>query len=244
MTTHQPSTIDRPETLWRLSRGTRRLLLVVPPLALTVLTALHPQPDANPQAVADAATWFVAYHMIQLPLIGLVAVSVLVLADRFGRASAWPTCVGMGSFLLFFASYDTLAGIGTGLAMRSARELPSSEQDAVFDIVRDWPALDPAVLWLSLLGTGGWVLAVGYIAFVARASGASRAQWIPLGMAAFFLMGGHPFPFGTIAFGSLLVAVVVHERQTRRGSAVPASGEVAGLPDPRPGGSTSPSPSG
>jgi hypothetical protein len=63
-------------------------------------------------------------------------------------------------------------------------------------------------------------------------------------MAAIFLMGGHPFPFGTIAFGSLLVAVVVHERQTRRGSAVPTPGEVAGLPHPRPGGSTSPSPSG
>ena len=97
----------------------------------------------------DASTWFMGFHMIQLGLVGLVAVSVFVLADQFHRASAWQTCLGMGVFLVYFSAYDTLAGIGTGLAMQSARDLPTSQQEALFDIVQDWPALEPWVFWLS-----------------------------------------------------------------------------------------------
>jgi hypothetical protein len=60
------------------------VLLLAPPLALTAWTIVHPRPDENDQqAVMDVATWFMAFHMIQLPLVGLVALSVLVLAEDF-----------------------------------------------------------------------------------------------------------------------------------------------------------------
>lgn len=202
-----------PSTIWQLSTRTRRVLLLAPPLVLAGFTVLHPNPDHNVQALMDASTWFMAFHMIQLGLVGLVAVSVFVLADQFHRASAWQTCLGMGVFLVYFSAYDTLAGIGTGLAMKSARDLPTSQQDALFEIVHDWPALEPWVFWLAILGTFGWALAVGYLAVVARAAGAPRAEWLFIGLAAFFLLLGHPAPFGTIAFGSLFIAALLHERQ-------------------------------
>lgn len=216
MSTPQAPRTNQQRHLWHLPTSARRLLLIGPPLALGALTVLHPQPDATRQALLDASTWFMAYHMIQLPLIGLVAVSVFLLADQFGRASAWPTCVGMGSFLVFFSAYDTLAGIGTGLAMRGTQGLPESQQDAVFDLVKSWPAAEPWVFWLSVVGTGGWVLALGYLAIAARAAGAPRAEWVFIAMAAVFLLAGHPAPFGTIAFGSLFVAALVHEWQVSR----------------------------
>jgi len=93
----------------------------------------------------DASTWFATFHAIQLGLIGLVGVSVLLLADNFGRATAWATRIGIGMFLVFFSAYDTLAGIGTGLAMRSARTLSAAQQEGVFLIVKDWPGLGCAV---------------------------------------------------------------------------------------------------
>lgn len=203
-------------TLWLLPVPVRRLLLLGPPLVLAGFTVLHPRPDHTSAALVDASTWFAAYHMVQLGLIALVAVSVLLLADDLHRASAWPTCVGMGLFLVFFSSYDTLAGIGTGLAMNGARELPPAQQELVFDIVKDWPVAQPSVVWLSLVGTFGWVLAVGYLAVVARAAGAPRAEWVLLGLAALFLMLGHPAPYGTIAFGSLFVALLIRERRAAR----------------------------
>ncbi len=47
-------------------------------------------------------------------------------------------------------------------------------------------------------------------------AGVILLQWIFLGLAAFFLMLGHPAPFGTLAFGSLLIAALIHERQASR----------------------------
>lgn len=214
-------------TLWHVSTRRRRVLMIVPPLVLAGFTMLHPQPDESTHALLHASTWFMAFHMIQLALVGLVAISVFLLADQFGRASAWPTCIGMGIFLVFFSAYDTLAGIGTGLAMRGARGLPGSQQDAVFDIVRTWPGTEPWVFWLSIVGTGGWVLALGYLAVTARAAGTSRAQWVFLGLAGFFLLLGHPAPFGTLAFGSLLVAALIYELHASRlqGQALPDSSQ-------------------
>jgi hypothetical protein len=205
-----------PGTIWQLSTPTRRVLLLVPPLVLAGFTVLHPQPDHNVQALMDASTWFMGFHMIQLGLVGLVAVSVFVLADLFHRASAWQTCLGMGIFLVYFSAYDTLAGIGTGLAMKSARDLSTSQQEAMFDVVHDWPSLEPWVFWLSIFGTGGWVLALGYLAVVARSAQAPRAEWVFIGLAAVAFLLGHPAPFGTIAFGSLFIAALIHERQTSR----------------------------
>jgi hypothetical protein len=198
------------ERAWALPSTARRVLLLAPPLALAALEIVHPQPDENAQALMDVATWFTAFHAIQLVLIGFVALSVLLLADSFGRASTWVTRLGVGVFLVFFSAYDTVAGIGTGLAMRSARDLSAVQQEGVFDVVKDWPALGPPFA-LSIVGTLGWVVALGALALAARRQGAPRREWIVIAVAAAFLLGGHPFPFGTIAFGSLFIAALLHE---------------------------------
>jgi hypothetical protein len=187
-----------------------------PPLVLVGFELLHPNPEENVQSLSDAATWFAVFHMIQLPLIALAALSVLLFADEFGRAGTWTTRLGIGLFLVFFSAYDAVAGIGTGLAMRDARGLPGDQQEAVFNIVKEWPALDPAVFWMSLVGTAGWVVAVGTIAIAARRSGAPTAEWVLLALAALFLLAGHPAPFGSMAFGALFLAGVVHEWRAGR----------------------------
>jgi hypothetical protein len=200
----------RADTTWWLPQPLRRALLFMPPFALAVLEVSHPNPDFNVQALLDASTWFAWFHVIQLVLTGLVALSVLLLAADFNRASAWSTRLGVGVFLVFFSAYDTLAGIGTGLAMHIARDLPAAQQEGVFAVVKDWPGVGP-VFALSIVGTLGWVVAVGALALAARRLGASRPEWIALVLAAVFLLGGHPFPQGTLAFGSLFVAVLFHE---------------------------------
>jgi hypothetical protein len=201
---------DRPQRTWAMPIQFRRVLLLAPPLALGALEIFHPQPDENARALMDVSTWFAGFHAIQLALTGFVAVSVLLLADSFGRVNAWVTRLGIGVFLVFFSAYDAVAGIGTGLAMRSARDLSVVQQEGVFDVVKDWPALGPPFT-LSIIGTLGWAAAVGAVALAARRQGAPRSEWIFVGLAAVFLLGGHPFPFGTLAFGCLFFGAVLCE---------------------------------
>ena len=208
------------ERAWPIFEPLRRVLLLVPPLALAALEIFHPQPDESAQAMMEVATWFALFHFIQLGLVGLVALSVLLLADSFGQATAWSTRIGIGVFLVFFSAYDTIAGIGTGLAMRSARDLSPVQQQGVFEVVKDWPALGTPFV-LSIFGTLGWVIAVGSLAFAARRLGAPRLEWVFILLAGVFLLAGHPAPQGTLAFGSLFLAALFHER--RRSNARPTS---------------------
>jgi hypothetical protein len=205
------------------------VLLLGPPLALAAWTIVHPRPDENdPQSVMDVATWFAVFHFVQLALLGLVALSVLLLADDFGRAGAWTTRLGVGVFLLVFGSYDSIAGIATGLAMRTARDLPPAQQDGVWAAVKDWPGFEPAVFSLNIVGTLAWVVALGALAVAARRMGAPRSQWILIALAALFLMGGHPAPAGTLAFGSLFLAALLRERRAAPAGRVEASDAYSG----------------
>ena len=205
----------------------RRLLMLVPPLLLAVLEILHPQPDFNARSLMDASTWFAVFHVIQLVLTGLVGLSVLLLADGYGRATTWATRLGLGTFLVFFSAYETLAGIGTGLAMRGARDLTAAQQEAVFDLVKDWPGLGP-VFVLGIVGTGGLMVVLGALAAAARRQGAPRREWITLALATVFLLAGHPFPGGTLAFGCLFLAALFHERTVSN----MAGGQRVGSPAP------------
>jgi hypothetical protein len=211
------------DTTWRLPQPLHRALLLTPPFALAVLEVFHPNPDFNVQALLDASTWFAWFHVIQLVLTGLVALSVLLFAADYGRANAWTTRLGIGAFLVFFSAYDTLAGIGTGLAMRSARDLSPAQQEGVFLVVKDWPGLAPPFA-LSILGTGGWILAVGGLALAARRQRDPRRVWVPLALAALFLMGGHPFPGGTLAFGCFFLAAFFHQLGVDRGTSARPTG--------------------
>jgi ABC-type Mn2+/Zn2+ transport system permease subunit len=81
------------------------------------------------------------------------------------------------------------------------------------------------VFALNIIGTLGWVVALVGLALIARRAGAARSEWIFLGLAGLFLLGGHPFPFGTITFGCVFIAALLHEI-SRSSSASAAAGRV------------------
>jgi hypothetical protein len=66
----------------------RRLVLLGTPLALAVLEVFHPKPSNVAEAI-EQGDWFFWFHVIQLPLIGLMALAVYLLTeDLEGRAVA------------------------------------------------------------------------------------------------------------------------------------------------------------
>jgi hypothetical protein len=184
----------------------RRVVLLGTPLALAILEIFHPQPSGVADAVEQGG-WFMWFHIIQVPLIGLIALAVYLLTEglegRAVRVSRWAIAV----FAVFFSAYDAAAGIATGYALRNAQGLPAGVQAAVHEAVIDMPGLS-LIFGLSIVGSGAWVVALIAAAIALRRAGASLGPFILLILAGVFLMGGHPFPAGTLAFGSFFLAAV------------------------------------
>jgi hypothetical protein len=184
----------------------RRVVLLRAPFALALLEIFHPERPNSASEAVEQGVWFMWFlHFIQVPLIGLIALAVYLLTDALeGRAvmvSRW----AIGAFAVFFSAYDAAAGIGTGYALRNAQGLSAGAQEAIYEAVKDMPVLS-LIFGLSIVGTLGWVVALVAAAVALRRAGASLGPFILLILAGVFLMGGHPYPAGTLAFGSFFVA--------------------------------------
>jgi hypothetical protein len=200
-----------------VSTRARRALILCPPLVVAVYEIFHPRPDVTAAAVMDVAGWFALFHAIQLVLFPLLVLSIALLAQNLGVFGHWITRLGLVLVLVFFSAYDAIAGIATGLAMRAARDLSVAEQNAVFEVVKDWPGTEPAVFGIGAVAVVGMVLALAMLTIGARRLQVGRGPVILLALATIVALGGHPFPFGTVAFGCLFLAALWLDRIGYRG---------------------------
>jgi hypothetical protein len=198
----------------------RRFVVLGTPLALALLEFFHPEQPGNASEAVEQGVWFMWFHIIQVPLIGLIALAVYLLTEGLeGKAvsiSRW----SIGVFAVFFSAYDAAAGIGTGYALRNARGLSAEGQAAVYETVKDLP-LFSLPFGLSIVGSLGWAVALIAAALALRRAGVSRGPFVLLILAGVFLLGGHPYPAGTLAFGCFFVGAAWLEfaqRVTTRGA--------------------------
>jgi hypothetical protein len=96
-----------------------RLVLLATPLALAVLEVFHPDAGDAAEAI-DQADWFFWFHMIQLPLVGLMALALHLLTEDLEGTAVTVSRWGTGVFAIFFSAYDAAAGIATGFVLRNA----------------------------------------------------------------------------------------------------------------------------
>ena len=182
----------------------RRAVLLGAPLALAVLEIFHPERPDSASAAVEQGVWFMWFHFVQVPLIGLIALAVYLLTHGLEGLSVGVSRWAIGVFAVFFSAYDAAAGIGTGYALRNARGLSAGAQEAIYEAVKDMPVVS-LIFGLSVVGTGAWVVALVGAALSLRRAGASLGPFILLILAGVFLMGGHPYPAGTLAFGSFFL---------------------------------------
>ena len=198
---------------WRLPTTLRRGLILAPPLVLALYEIAHPRPELNAEAVMDVAGWFALFHAVQLVLFPFLVLSIALLADELGVLGHWVTRVALAGVLAFFSAYDAIAGIATGLAMRSGRDLSAAEQNAIWETVKDWPGFDPSVFSIGIVAVVALAAAIAMLFVGARRLRVGRVPVVLLGIAAVVALGGHPFPFGTVAFGALFLAALWLDRR-------------------------------
>jgi hypothetical protein len=157
----------------------RRVVLFGAPLALALLEIFHPEQPNSAEEAVKQGVWFMWFHFLQVPLIGLIALAVYLLTDALdGRAasvSRWAIAV----FAVFFSAYDAAAGIGTGYALRNARGLSGGAQEAIYEAVKDMPVVS-LIFVLSVVGSLAWVVALVAAAVALRRAGTSLGPIILL----------------------------------------------------------------
>lgn len=167
--------------------------------------------------------WWFTLHMIQTPMVGLVAVGLWLLVDPVdhvkGAAAlglAWLSRVATFVFLIYYTSLDAIGGFGLGRAILDLQALaaagrlsPDQVKGAITLLDAFWT--DPLVGGVGSLvsETGSWaVFAAALLAALALL--VSRlAPWPALVLLVAFgweLQVSHTMPHGPIAFALLIAA--------------------------------------
>src|SRR5271165_3059414 len=217
------------------------ICLFAAPLVLVVFELFHPagfttspgmyqylsKPEPyDPQFKALAyfgPQWWFTLHMIQTPMVALVAIGLWILADLTAATTsvgvlllAWLSRIATFVFLIYYTALDSIGGSGLGRTILNTQSLASQgkltadQLNGVINVLNTtW--VDP---WVGGVGsfislTGSWAAFFAAL-FVAIALVLDkRASWIPALLLAAFgweLQMSHTMPHGPIAFALLIVA--------------------------------------
>jgi hypothetical protein len=200
----------------------RRLFLVATPLTLAIVLWWHPPGGDNVfEGVRDDVDAWLFVHTAFLLFTPLIAIAAYLLLSGVKSRAATVSRVALIFFLVFYTAYEVTVGVGTGILVDYANELPSAEQAVVADAIQDYnrnPILgDPMSVSLAL-GSLGWVVAMVAAAVSFYRAGAGWPVTLLVGFAAAFVV--HPPPVGPVALACFAAAAVLIERARARAANV------------------------
>jgi hypothetical protein len=176
--------------------------------------------------------WWFTLHMIQTPMVALVAVGLWQLASLSDRSAngvvqalSWLARVATFMFLIYYTALDSIGGSGLGRSIIISQTMGLTADQlsgAVLLLDRTW--VDP---WVGGVGsfisqTGSWAAFFAGLFLAAALLVDKTISWPPALLLVGFgweLQMSHTMPHGPIAF-ALLIAAGVWIRQTA-GSRLP-----------------------
>lgn len=169
--------------------------------------------------------WWFWLHMIQTPMVALVAVGLWLLAGRVTDADgapavamAWLSRAATFVFALYYTALDAIGGFGLGRALINAKDfidkgqIPPDHVPSV-QLLLDTNWVDP---WTGGVGsfvslTGSWAVFVAALTAALALLLTRRVSWPPLVLLVAFgweLQTSHASPYGPIAFSLLIVSAL------------------------------------
>ncbi|HTZ90119.1 MAG TPA: hypothetical protein VMA71_07255 [Alloacidobacterium sp.] len=227
------------------------LCLLVAPLVLVVIELFHPagftirpgmyqylsKPEAyDPQFKALAyfgPHWWFTLHMIQTPMVALVAIGLWMLAGLTAASTkaavlvlAWLSRVATFVFLIYYTALDSIGGSGLGRTILNTQSLASqgkltADQVSGVQTVLNTTWIDP---WVGGVGsvislTGSWAVFFAALFLAISLFLDKKISWIPALLLVAFgweLQVSHTMPNGPIAFALLIVAGIWIWRTNRQ----------------------------
>jgi hypothetical protein len=189
---------------------------------------LHKPEPYNPQYEAlgyFGPQWWFTLHMIQTPMVGLVAVGLWLLADRVDSSEgsiattfAWLSRVATFVFLIYYTALDSIGGIGlgksleiTGQLARDGKLTPEQVVGVAQVMNRTWTNE-----WVGGVGsfislTGSWAVFASALFVAVALFLTEKVPWPALILLVAFgweLQVSHTMPHGPIAFGLLIISAL------------------------------------
>lgn len=189
---------------------------------------LHKPEPYNPQYAAlgyFGPQWWFILHMIQTPMVGLVAVGLWLLADKVDSSEglaattfAWLSRVATFVFLIYYTALDAIGGIGLGKSLEITGQLAQEGRLTPEQVVgvaqvlnRTWinPWVGGVGSFISL--TGSWAVFASALSVAMALFLTEKVPWPALLLLVAFgweLQVSHTMPHGPIAFGLLIISAL------------------------------------
>jgi hypothetical protein len=200
------------------------------PLLWAIVALVHPSGEGDIYAeLQDQVGRWLFVHVAQVVLAPFLAFTVWMLLRGIASLAATISRVALVFWLVFFSTYDALAGIATGVLVRQANSV-SGEERASFADAADFSFdshISGNVSWFGTVAAVAWVIVALAAAVALRRAGADWLTTVAAALSALFAFhAGYAAMVGLIA---LLVAAFLWERTRAQSpvapqSAVPASG--------------------
>ena len=182
--------------------------------------------------------WWFALHMIQTPMVALVAIGLWILADLTAASTnllallfAWLSRISTFVFLIYYTALDAIGGFGLGRTILNTQSL-AVQGNAICATPLTAAQVKGVICVLNMTWQDPWVGGVGsfisltgsWAAFFAALLVAlallvdKKASWFPAILLVAFgweLQMSHTMPHGPIAFALLIIAGIWIWRSTR-----------------------------
>lgn len=187
---------------------------------------LHKPEPYNPQYAAlgyFGPQWWFTLHMIQTPMVGLVAVGLWLFADKVDSSDglvangfAWLSRVATFVFLIYYTALDSIGGIGLGKTLEITGQLAQEGKLTPEQVVGVAQVLNRTWTngWVGGVGsfislTGSWAVFASALFLALALFLTEKVPWPALILLVAFgweLQVSHTMPHGPIAFGLLIIS--------------------------------------
>jgi hypothetical protein len=185
----------------------RRLILLGTPLLLGILQFNHPA-SVSYDNLLPIIDWWLLLHLMQLPLFGLLALTIYILIYDIDNIFATISRIGLGIFVVFYTALDSVLGVASGLLIKFGSTQSMEQQGLIEDA------------YLALFYEGNNLLGdiAVYSWFVAGIS-AAIALYLNgknhLGVLLLFIgtlfYHSHAYPFGPLAMLAIFISMILFE---------------------------------
>ena len=181
------------------------------PLAWAALLLFHPTGDTDEffPVVSDNVAAWQTVHIGTMVFVPLMAGVLYVLVNGIHGTAARVSRVALAPFAVFYAAYEVLTGIGTGMLVNEVNALPAAQRATGEELVESYAGsaliANPGIF--NVIGSAAWlVAAVAAGVALVRQGRAPVAVPVLLGLSA-PLIAIHVTPFGPVGLVLFSVAV-------------------------------------